>query len=340
MRILLVYPGHKFSTIDVAEGYEKALRALGHEVKAFNYHNAITFYAAALALWGEQNPDLRRSLDDVSVMASEHVIINAVDFVPDVVLIICGNALHRRAYDLLHRLCLPIALLLTESPYSDELQAKIINQGHIAVAFTNDKSSVSMLSEEGKRVIYLPHSYDAEIHRLRQASASFETDVFFQGTLFPERQELFYPLRELPYGVYIGGPDPTVKVEDEDDFEEMMSQTMSNRELAFYYAGTKVAINHHRTNGKAYSIGPRAFEIAACGAFQLCDDTRPELRDVFDGSVATYHDGGDLVSKIDYYLTHEDERQMMAQEAHKRVQECTFERRASDILVPALMEVI
>ena len=348
MRILLVYPGHKFSTVDVACGYEKALRALGHDVKAFNYHNAIAFYAAALALWGEQNPDLRRGLDDVSIMASEHVVIDAVDFVPDVVLIVCGHALHRRAYDLIHRLRLPIALLLTESPYNDELQAKIIEKGHIAMAFANDKGSVPLLSKEGKKVVYLPHSYDAEIHRSRQASASFKTDVFFQGTLFPERRELFSPLQNSSYNVYIGGPDPDMPVEDEDDFEEMMSQIMDNREMAFYYAATKIAVNHHRTlngkqqsvNGKAYSIGPRAYEIAACGAFQLCDDTRPELRDVFGESVATYHDGGDLAEKIDYYLTHEDERQMMAHDAYMRVQDCTFERRASDILIPALMEVI
>src|SRR4030065_2583401 len=99
-----------------------------------------------------------------------------------------------------------------------------------------------------------------------------------------------------------------------------MPPLVDNAELIKYYCGTKIALNHHRTIvGKdsrgeelhidqAYSLGPRAYEIAACGAFQLCDDTRPELQEVFGDSVATYRDGGDLRDKIAYYLSHDDER--------------------------------
>jgi spore maturation protein CgeB len=124
--------------------------------------------------------------------------------------------------------------------------------------------------------------------------------------------------------------------------------------MAWYYAGTKIAINHTRTvkgkseNGKdihirrreAWSLGPRPYEIAACGTFMLSDNRRPELKKVFGKTVPTYKNGRDLVKKIDYYLTHADERLDLSIAALERVANCTFEDRARQILVPLIEEVI
>ena len=117
-----------------------------------------------------------------------------------------------------------------------------------------------------------------------------------------------------------------------------------NTELVKYYQSTKIALNHHRQtttvdsdaliSGK--SLGPRAYEIAACGAFQLCDTTRPELAEVFGDSVATYHDRADLMGKIDYYLGHDAERVDMARAAYERVKPCSFYNRAYDCVLPVL----
>jgi hypothetical protein len=103
MRIQIIYPGHAFSTIDVADGYVDALEALGHTVKPFNYHRALAFYNRTITYWYDEfAPDIAVAQDAFAVMASEHVVVDAVDFVPDVVLIVNGMALHRRAYELLH----------------------------------------------------------------------------------------------------------------------------------------------------------------------------------------------------------------------------------------------
>lgn len=359
MKILLIYPGHQTSTIDVATGYEQALMRLGHQVKAYDYHNALTFYRMAFASWVKANPGAKMHKNADFVLASEHVAIEALDFAPDVVLIVTGTALHRRAFELLHCLSLPLALLLTESPYSDEVQSVIMTKGHISVAFANDQSSVIPLTEaSGVKTVYLPHSYNPDVHRIRGAIRGYETDVFFHGTMFPERVEMLEPLLDLPYDVHVGGPDPSFTIEGltdeevEDALDEHGEHYIDNHEMSYYYNGTNIAVNNHRTfigvldgerhisNGAAYSIGPRTYEIAACGAFQLCDDTRPELQEVFGDSVAVYSDRDDLIQKICYFLNHEDERQEMAQNAFERVRDCTFERRAEQILIPTLMEVI
>jgi len=342
MRIFLIYPGPTHSTYDVAHGYEKALIKSGHVVKSFYYHDYLAFYDGAYTYWQENNSDYERKLDDHIRAASEHVVIEAVKFVPEVVLIVAGGALHRWAHELLFRLDLPLVLLLTESPYIDNTQATIINAGHIEAVLTNDKNSVTPLNDATcKPVYYLPHSYDPDIHHPGPADAEHTSDIFFHGTLWPERDALFKEgLRGLPYNVRVTGYTL------EDDLAAQRANLMDNEELACFYRGASIALNHHRTHTydetefNAWSLGPRAFEIAACGAFQLCDDTRPELNYVFGGTVATYNDVYGLRALSEYFMLFPDERAAMAQGALQQVQCCTFDDRANNILIPILEGVL
>lgn len=345
MRILIAFPGHTTSTIDVARGYSHALRALGHTVADYNYHTRLAFFGDALRYWEGQTTGFEYKEADALVLASESLAIEAVDFVPDVVLIVCGLVLHKRAYDLLHRLSIPTALLLTESPYTDVHQAEIAKKGHIGLVMTNDLASVSFLrSETGLPVEYLPHSFDPIRHYPRRVQPYYQSDVYFFGTWWPERRAMFEALEATQNGHHfeLGGIQPINN--------KNTPELTTNLELARHYSGAKIAINHHRTikssyegepithigQGDAYSLGPRAFEIAACGAFQLSDNTRPELRDVFGDTVPTYENGADLVDKVHYFLQHEHERQALADASRAQVQACSFENRAREILLPAL----
>jgi len=335
MRILLIYPGATWSPFDVATGYEAALRALGHEVFAFDFHTQYKFYLDYLG-WLSVNRGMTFPSGAAQLLASERVAIEIIDHKPDVILAIMGIGLHRRAYVHAHVLGVPMAVLLTESPYADEFQAKVINQGDVALAFTNDRSSVADLGEVCEApIVYVPHSYDPARHYPHKVNGEHGTDVFFYGTLWPERQALLDQLDLSAYNASVGlaqfgaGDKPAV---------------IDNDDMVLWYSGTRIALNHHRTvkagaEGHvtgAYSLGPRAFEIAACGAFQLCDDARPELREVFGDSVATYHGPDDMQIQIDYYLSHEAERCEMAAAALEAVQPCTFLNRAREIVVPAL----
>lgn len=351
MKILLIYPGHSHCTRDVAEGYDKALVALGHEVRPFLYHNLLVFYQAAIEHWREENPDFAPNPNAYLSMAAREVVHDVLDFVPDVALVVSGLAFRPEGYVPMKQLGVPVAVILTESPYCDETQAKMLGNMHLDLAFTNDNSSVGALeSASGVRTVYLPHSYDPDVHRPFSVNGKHQSDVFFHGTLWPERQRLFAGV-EGRAGCEIGGINPAIKTTD--DVDASLLGIWDNAELAAYYNGTKIALNHHRTfigtgeddnerhiNGGAYSLGPRAFEIAACGAFQLCDDTRPELREVFGDSVATYSGPDDLMGKIDYYLSNDAERAEMARAAMDAVQGCTFESRAEKIIVPTLEEVV
>ena len=340
MRILLIYPGATWSPYDVATGYAAAFRALGHQVISFDYHTQYKFYQQYLG-WLSEHHGASFPREAAVVLASERVAIAILDMQPDVIVNVMGIALHRRAYIHAAILGVPMAVILTESPYMDDFHAEMIHKGYVKLAFANDRVSVEPLTEAtGVDVRYLPHSFDPARHYPHQVGKEFQSDVFFYGTLWPARQELFGQLDLGAYDAHVAGTDFS-KTSNEDP------QIVSNDDMALWYSGTKVALNSHRIEkykggvvDGAYSLGPRAFEIAACGAFQLCDDTRPELAEVFGDSVATYRDAGDLQDKIVYYLAHDTERQAMAAESLRRVQPCSFLNRAREIVMPALEQML
>jgi spore maturation protein CgeB len=306
MRVLIAYPGPTHSTYDVATGYDIALQKLGLVVDRFPYHNYLNFYTKSFEHWADTHDDYEFVMADVTRFASKHLVEAAVRFVPRVVLIVAGGLLHREAHDMIDRLGIPMVLLLTESPYLDEFQVEVMKKGHLAATTTNERRSVEWLRERapGQRVVYLPHSYNPDVHRPMSVNGDRQSDVFFHGTLWPERKELLDSIADLPYGVLVSGY--TI------DTENKHKHIVDNAEMAKWYSGAKVCLNHHRrfTNGydpditddQAESVGPRTYEIAACRAFQLCDDTRAELGDIFGDSVPTYSNPGDLREKIAHYL--------------------------------------
>jgi spore maturation protein CgeB len=340
MKILLIYPGATWSVYDVAAGYERALRLLGHDVVVFDYHTQYKFFKQYLYFL-ERSHGVSFPKDAEMVLSSERVAINILDTRPDAILNIMGIGLHRRAYEHAAILDVPMALVLTESPYMDEHQRIIAEKGHVRLIFANDKSSLPYLSESGIPTVYLPHSYDPARHYPHQVNGEYQSDVFFHGTMWPRRQQLFDALDLSTYDAHVGGADFSGSL------EQLSRDVVDNDELVRYYSGTKIALNHHRqtdhdgtlTEG-AWSLGPRAFEIAACGAFQLCDESRDELYEVFGASVGTYSDAKELQMSIDHYLEFEDEREDRAKEARRRVRPCSFKDRARDVVVPAMEQYL
>jgi spore maturation protein CgeB len=338
MRIMIMYPGAEWSVYDVARGYETALANLGHEVRPFNYHLHYRYQKTFLG-WLCQTQGMKFPADAACLRATEASITEIVEFAPQLLFIVSGLGWHRRGYDLAYRLGIPMVFVCTESPYMDAEQYEIVAKGHISMVFTNDRVSVPVY-EDLCPTYYLPHSFDPTRHYRRDVGLEYQTDVFFWGTLWAERRHLLGSLDLSAYRAKVGGA-----YTDPNRPDVLIGEIMDNEEMALWYSGTKLALNHHRKDvfgggllarGDAYSLGPRAFEIAAMGAFQLCDDTRPELRDVFGDSIATYADAEECQDKIDYYLTHDAEREGMAQAAWRRVQSCSFEQRANQIVIPAL----
>lgn len=340
-RVLIAYPGPTHSTYDVATGYDHALRDIGMTVASFQYHNYIRFYTEAIAHWQTVGlSDYEPTEQDAFQLAAERLALHVVDFVPDVVLVIAGGALHKRAHDLVHRLCVPMILLCTESPYQDERQAIIASRGNVAAILTNERRSVDALhAATGLPVRYLPHSYDPRRHCPGPPQVDLAASAFFHGTLWPERAAMLAGLRDIP-DAHIGGY--------EIDDPELEKEIVPNEVLAARYRSAQVCVNHHRqmreaegdliAEGDAESLGPRAYEIAACGGFQV-SDYRAELVDVFGDSVPVYRSAGELQDITRHYIAHPIARARLAAQQRAAVAPYSFTNRAAAIVAPLITEV-
>jgi hypothetical protein len=294
-------------------------------------------------------------------MAGEGLPATVLDFEPDVIVVICGLVLPPQVLPLIRKLRVPIVSILTESPYSDENQGNLVVRWS-ALSFANDRSSLPRLSQFGT-TCYLPHSYDPLVHFPRTVSPDYLHDVFFFGTLYPERKMLFDAVDWGDLDVSLSGThildDGDVVVvksrghgfsEERSGNPTALSTWQTNEELAKHYCGSLVNVQMHRTTadylrgtqigGDAYSLGPRAFEIPACGALMVSDASRPELSEVFGESVPAFHDAEDLQRIVRALVSDPAAADILRTAQHERVQGCTFRNRLDDIVWPEVTKCL
>jgi len=335
-RIFLVYPGHSFSTIDVARGWQGALRRAGFEVPHLNHHHNIAFYRFACLTWEKNNPDFKHKFEDILWLTANDVIAKAVELMPlDLVIIVTGLLIHPKAYEGLRKIGLPIALILTESPYSDYTQGELAKM--VDITFTNDKASVEYLSQFCP-TYYLPHSWDPERHYPREVGEEYHHDVFFLGTLYDVREKLFKGVDWTGIDAHIEG----TKLKELPD-RMQIEGAMKNDEVLKHYAGSKIVLNPHKDKAltvQPYSLGPRTFEAAACGAFQIISNNRAETKEVFGDILPVFDGPAELQELIHYFLEHDDERKERARLARACIAEFTFDHRLERIFLPTIKEVL
>ena len=143
--------------------------------------------------------------------------------------------------------------------------------------------------------------------------------------LFAELDEDIKPTVETPLMKYIRY----------NEHAGHLASMLDNKFTARVYRGAAIGINMHRTerfantlremvdNGEAYSMGPRAVELAACGTFQI-SDFRPEIVDVFGDAVPIHHSPLELEVLIRQYLADPAKRRELAVRQREAIKDRTF----------------
>ena len=341
MRIVVVHPGASFSTHDVHVGLCWGLRANGIEVIEYRLDKALQVSGALIHAAVAAD-----SLDDpvdVFGLASAEAMGTIIHYEPDAVIVVSGgNFPLMRVAGLIRlsaqrRVPFPVVLYDTEAPYVTPGMAKAAQ--YYNVLFTNEASAVGRYKHADAH--YLPHAYHPSIHTPGKAEPQFTTEALFIGTAFPERRTLF------DGAVALGAPITRHGILWEAttaDAAQTISPegTIANEDAVRWYRSTQIAINHHRTSrvygsnehidaSEAASLGPRAYELAAVGTFQLCDDSRSERTTLFADSVPTYRAGDpeDLARQVAYWLERPEERRALAAQARERVQPHRWDQRAA-----------
>lgn len=288
MRVLLVHPGARWATADVESGLRYGLEQQGVEVIRYRLDTRLTRARSWLqASWraqqrqGQETP--RPTAADVGLQAGEGVVCEALRHQVDAVLVVCAALLHPDVLVLLKRAGLRVFVLFTETPYdiAQELKVAALVDG----GWTHERTALPAFRAVNPQINYLPHAWHPDVHFAGSELSDVPAhDVVFVGSGFPERITWFNSIDWTGidlglYGTWKGlGLKPDVEA-------CVRGEQIDNATAAALYRKAKIGLNlYRRTRGfNAESLNPRAYELAACGCFQL-NEWRKEGADKF-GSV-------------------------------------------------------
>lgn len=198
-RVMLVYSGHDWSTIDACTGLERGFIAAGVDVVRYRLDERIKGAQAwlefARSRWGQPG-EARASAQDVLYQSAKGAIVESLEHDVDAVVVVCGLLFDARAYILFHRAGLPVFLFGTESPYDDDLYRTVAPL--CAAVSVNERCSVADVraacDASGRRVpvLYLPMGFDPTVHAPDRGRSDLipSFDVVFVGNMYPSRQSL------------------------------------------------------------------------------------------------------------------------------------------------------
>ena len=191
------------------------------------------------------------------------------------------------------------------------------------------------LRELGKPACYLPECCNPVHHRIvdltEEDRRRYSCDISTAGNLNPNRVAFFQHL--TGYHVKIWGTLPPAWLDTSAISPMIMGQLVLNEEKAKAFRVAKIVVNNLYP-AEIWGLNCRAFEIPACGGFQLVN-WRPGISQLFrEGKeVVSFQDVEDLKKKVAHYLAREEERQAVADAGFKRAQqEHTYIKRIALLL--------
>lgn len=352
-KILLIHPGHGHSTADVYRGLHAGLRWAGADVITLEWDRmlqpltAVTLGAITAGVIKEDKGD--RLFDFMAFLASGDVFGVVIDAEVNAVIVVNGMLFPPSRARVLSKIGIPVVCYGTESPYFEDMERKFAPA--YTHFFTQERTAVARFKDVQPSTFYLPMAYNLETHQPAPIDPDKYCDVAFVGGGFPERKDVLGGVDWTGIDVEIRGTLWGLDLQAEVgkyDFARGNRYTegaIANDETSAWHRSARIALNMHRkmgyietgtavAAGTAESLGPRAYEIPAVGGFMLCDDERPEIRDVYGDSAATFRawNSDDLSRQIRYWLRHDDERERRQQAQHEAVQPHHWGSRAQYLL--------
>lgn len=348
MKFLLVHPGATVSTHDVFMGLMEGLRGGGHEVSV--YPLDVKLSAAAHFLNTQRNVE-RETLGiempnpndaEIQLQACEGLVIRAKLSRVDWVLVVSGMFVPLAVIQAL-RLCgVRVGLVLTESPYDEEFEAKWA--ANADAVFSNERLTAKKLGAH-----YLPHAWRRDFHDapLQTLPAMPAHECVFVGTGFSERVEWFTRFVHAggPLALYGTWPVPDGHPLVDHIVGDRTDGFVSNQHAVALYAKAGTTLNLYRTSRgatgfseqadhitAAESLNPRAYELAARGVPHV-STPRAEVEEVFGALVPQVDSPEAAAAEINRLLAlTPGQRSALSFELQKRVRGHTWDVRAQEIV--------
>jgi len=236
---------------------------------------------------------------------------------------------------------------------------KFLESEDVADIYFGERESEGMGNFEqktGRKYYVIPNAANKKLHFPTAPIKKYEYDIVYLGAKLPKKKWFFdnilIPLTKK-YKVGIFGPYWTIKDNTLRVAQNICRKTGFSAGVNFFnsfriavlpeeenalYSSAKISLNFHEreTDGSQphYILNQRTFKIPACGGFQICDYI-PALRKYFtkDEVVMARLDTKEWFEKIDYYLTHDNERIEIQKAGTKRsLKDHTYQNRVEQIM--------
>jgi len=335
-KICMAFPPTAVSNFDVAKGYVYALRTLGYVVDEIPYHQVYRYWNESYRFKGLIEGDYNATYEDedVIISASMDVILNVMKSNPDILIVIDGTALHRKAWEWIRRLHvtgMKSVVIGTESPYQDRTLGFLTDYNDFV--YTNERAVARKLE-----LPYLPTAYSTETHFPVFVPQNMRHDVVFIGSGFPERVEMLEQvdwgdLDFVMYGHYPIDHDHVLAKYYKDT-------SIANSQAALLYNGAKICLNLNRTSidyegamriPESESASPRVYEALACGGF-LISEYREEIEEMFGDLVPTFTSPEELTELLRYWVDKPERRADYCDTLREMVKPHSYIERAKKVM--------
>ncbi|MFN8455090.1 MAG: glycosyltransferase [Anaerolineae bacterium] len=338
MRVLVV--GHKSWFGAWTESTTSALKTMGHTVHVFHYEDQTysfkTRLIAQLSHLSRSVPKILSKLNRVH----ERLLETVQKFKPDLVLVLKGDVLTKKTLEAIKHQKTILVVWWVDDPllFPDAIETFSCYDAF----FVFDSDLIPRLRELPiPYVDFLPNAYATDVFYPQQLTSRevelYKCDVAFVGSYYPPREEMFKALKNR--NVAIWGPgswekQPTLKKYLNID-QAFRGRVLPVTEAAKLYSGATICLNHHHHQITGNGLNLRAYEIPACGGFELVD-YRPGFDALLAGNqeVVYYHSFDEIGSLVEYYLSHPDERHDIARQGYERViKEHSYQHRIEKIIL-------
>jgi len=185
------------------------------------------------------------------------------------------------------------------------------------LVFLAQKDYVPIFTGQGVAARWLPWAIDPEVFCDRGTARPY--DLCFVGTVDPDtrpKRSAAVELLKRRFGMVT--------------FGERVDERLPWRRMAEVFGRSKIVFNEAIMG----ELNFRVFEAMACGAMLLTEDIGNGLRDLFSpGEHMDVYDCGSLLSKVEYYLKHDKERERLARAGAREVaREHTLVRRMENLM--------
>lgn len=333
MKVLIVHPGPAFSVADVYNGWVKGLRQNGVQVGEFNFGERLNFYSAAQIENDQGELKVAFSGEAAMTMASKGVEVACFEWWPDMVIFVSCLFVPPQVLDVIRARGIKVAIVHTESPYEDNVQ--MLRAAHADFNVINDPVNLEQFNEIAP-TIYLPHSYDPDLHKPGPAVPELKSDFCFVGTGFVSRIEFFSAVDfSGMHPIFAGNWADANGTPFLPHVLHGLDQCCDNADAVKLYNSTKVSANlyrkeaHRDATHEGWAMGPREVELAASGTFFL-RESRGEGDELFD--LPIFDGPDDFTEKLRWWVTHDDARTEAANCARAAVADRTFAKHTQELL--------